>query len=473
MRTNLDSPTGDQFVANITNQINNVDPITAAFDDLTEELWFGGMDVGYELFDTLTATVGYSYSDTERYSSRREFQLQMEVDPNLVGLGLTSEVLNAVALRRPGDLINGASLAGFNVGLFETTNFPAFDASLAIHGAYGKINWAPLDRWALEVGLRYEDAEQLVTLDQTIFNEPITGASETNNAESYWLPGATLTWEATDKLQVRASASKTIARPQFRELVEQTYFDPENNRQYRGNPFLTDSELFNAEVRAEYYLGGSDKLSVAGFFKKIDNPIEAIVLSLPGGGRFTTFANVPEAELYGIELDAQKAFGLYDWGGWFAAKDLVVIANYTYTQSEIKFAEGDTTFIPGSETLVSNFVEKGDALTGQSDHLANLSIGLEDQDRLEQFTIMLNYASKRVTRRDFQRPDIVEDPGLTVDFVARSEIKAFGRPFEVEFEVRNIFGRDNFEYQANSESRIEIDSYRVGTSVSLGISVEF
>ena len=473
VKTNLDTPTGDQYVANITNQINNVDPITAAFDDLKEELWFGGIDLGYEVFDNLSATIGYSYSDTQRYSVRREFQLQMEVDPSLVDLGLTNEVLNAVALRKPGDLINGATLAGFNVGLFESSSFPAFDASLTIHGAYGKINWSPLDRFAIDMGVRYEDAEQFVALDQTIFNEPITGDTATNNAESYILPSGTLTWEATDDLQLRVSASKTIARPQFRELVEQTYFDPENNRQYRGNPFLTDSELFNFEARAEYYMGGTNKASIAGFFKKIDNPIEAIVLSLPGGGRYTTFANVPEAELYGAELELQKSISLADWGGWFAAKDLVAIANYTYSKSEIKFSEGDTTFIPGSETLVSNFVEKGDSLTGQSDHLANLSLGLEDQDRLEQLTLILNYASKRVTRRDFQRPDIVEDPGLTVDFVARGEVKAFGKPFEVEFEVRNIFGRDNFEYQANSENRIEINSYRVGTSVSLGISVEF
>lgn len=473
VKTNLDTPTGGYYVANITNQINNVDPITAAFDDLQEELWFGGIDVGYELLDNLSATVGYSYTDTQRYSTRRELQLQVEVDPNLVGEGLTSEVLNAVALRRPGDLINGATLAGFDVGLFETSSFPAFDASLVIHGAYGKISYLPVDTVTIDLGVRYEDAEQLVGLDQSIFNTPVTGATETNNAESYILPSATITWEVSDDFQLRASASQTIARPQFRELVEQTYFDPENNRQYRGNPFLTDSELLNAEARGEYYLGGTDKVSIAAFFKRIDNPIEAIVLSLPGGGRYTTFANVPTADLYGAEFEVQKSFGLYDWGGWFAAKDLVLMANYTYTKSEIKFSEGDTTFIPGSETLVSNFVEKGDALTGQSDHIANLSIGLEDQDRLEQMTLIFNYASDRVTRRDFQRPDIVEDPGLTVDFVARSEIEAFKHPFEIEFEVRNIFGRDNWEYQATSENRIEINSYRVGTSVSLGISTEF
>src|SRR3546814_21154064 len=68
----------------------------------------------------------------------------------------------------------------------------------------------------------------------------------TNNIEDYFLPSGTVTWEATDNLQLRISASKTIARPQFRELVEQLYFDPESNRQFRGNPFL---ELGRASCR--------------------------------------------------------------------------------------------------------------------------------------------------------------------------------------------------------------------------------
>ena len=71
------------------------------------------------------------------------------------------------------------------------------------------------------------------------------------------------------------------------------------------------------------------------------------------------------------------------------------------------------------------------------------------------------------------RPDIVEDPGLTVDFVARRELPLFGQPFELKLEARNIFGRDNFEFQTNGTNRIEINSYEVGRSYSFSISTEF
>ena len=466
-RTNVaDSPLGSEYAVYLNRQ-SDTGLTSVSFDDLTEKLWFGGIDASYEFGDLVTATVGYSYSDTSRYSVRREYS------PRASGDVLDDSLVPIIGLRRPGDIINGASLAGFDIRLDETSQFPAFDAALTIHGAYAMARIFPTDRLTVEIGARYEDAEQTVELDQTIFNEPIVGATPTNNAEDYILPATTITWEATDSLQLRLAASKTIARPQFRELVEQLYFDPESNRAYRGNPFLTDSELTNFEGRAEYYLGGANRISLAGFYKKIDNPIEAFVTTA-AGDTLTSFANAPTATLWGAELDAVYGIDLADWGGWFDTKQLLLIANYTYTQSDISVGEDDLTFIPPSgETSASLLFDDGDPLTGQSDHIANFQIGIEDTEKTEQFTILLNYASKRVTSRGFQRPDVIENPGLTVDFVARSDIDAFGRPVEISFEVRNIFGRDNFEYQANDENRIEINTYDVGTSFSVGISTEF
>src|SRR3546814_3384108 len=60
----------------------------------------------------------------------------------------------------------------------------------------------------------------------------------------------------------------------FRSLIAQPYVDIESNRFYRGNPFLKDSELWNADVRGEWYMGRDERLTAAAFYKKIDNPIE-------------------------------------------------------------------------------------------------------------------------------------------------------------------------------------------------------
>jgi len=474
-RTNIPAQgvLGQNFVAYF-DQTSDAGISTAAFDDLQEELWFGGIDLSYEVTDTLSATVGYAYSDTNRNSLSREFRPFITPDTSNPDLASLDEIaVRALGLRRPGDIINGATLAGFNVTLTEGAPIPVVDAALEVHGAYGLIRWLAADTLTIEAGLRYEDGTQVAAPDPTIGVAAGTILNTTNIQNDYFLPSATITWEPIDDLQLRVSGSQTIARPQFRELVEQTYFDPEGNRRYQGNPFLQDSELLNFEARAEYYLNNQDRVSLAGFFKEIDNPIENFLVNASGQLR-TSFANAPSAQLYGVELDAVYGIDLYNLGGsFFETKQILIQANYTYTQSEISVSPGDIASVPGNPTQdASNLFDDGAPLVGQSDHIANLSVGLEDTEKVQQFTILLNYASDRVTLRGGNFPDVVEDPGLTVDLVARSEIK-LGIPMELSFQVRNIFGRDNFEFQDNGTNRLEINTFQVGTTFSLGVSAEF
>ncbi|QIG53496.1 TonB-dependent receptor [Altererythrobacter sp. BO-6] len=467
VRTNQDNEdTGNIYINVLDRQRGSA---SVAFSDLTEDLYYGGIDLSYPLADWFSATVGYAYTDTSRLSERRQFLID------------GGSLVPAVGALRPDLLLGDAIIDFYNIGLSEPTQTdPAFQADLEIQAGYAKANISPIVGVSLDLGVRYEDASQSV---ETVarFQNPFVSLASTQIDNDYFLPGATLTWEITDALQLRLNASKTIARPQFRELIFQPYTDPENQRQYIGNPALQNSELVNAEARAEYYFGRGNRVSLTGFYKEIDSPIEPYV-SIGADTSFTTrFANAPKAELFGAEADFQWTKPLFDWGatGWLESKQLIFVANYTYTQSKLKVAAGDTTriFTAGVgpiETDAALFFNDGDPLTGQSDHLVNLQFGLEDQDKLQQITFLINYASKRVTRRGTAGlPDIVEDPGLTLDFVARQELKLFNQPLELKFEARNIFGRGNFEYLENDANRIEINSYDVGTSFSLGISAEF
>ncbi len=460
VRQNSSSPVGNLFVNLLNRQTGDA---SVVFSDLKENLWYGGIDLSYPLADWLSATVGYSYTDTQRYSERREFLFN--ADNNFPG---------GVGLLRPDLLLGDAIIDFYNIGLIESTQTdPAFEAALTIHGGYGKLQIEPLDSVSIDVGVRYETADQSVVPAQ-VFTVPTNSGASTFLSNDYWLPGATVTWQVSDQLQLRANASRTIARPQFRELIFQTYYDPETNRQFNGNPFLVDSELTNYELRAEFYPGRGSQVSAAGFYKKIENPIEAFS-SFSDNSQLTRFANAPQATLYGAEVDVQHTVDLMDMGGFFETKELVLFANYTWTQSEIEVAPGDVTRVfPSADAPASNFFQDGVPLTGQSDHLANFQVSLEDVDRLQQFTVLVNYASKRVTSRGTSGlPDIVENPGLTLDLVMRQGLDLFGLESELKLEARNITGRDNFEYQSDGTQRVEINSYRVGTSFSASLSVDF
>lgn len=456
---------GDRFVNRLDG--GNQGDARVTFSNLDEDVWSAGADLSHTFATGWTGSVGYAYQLNDRRTSRRAFQFRAFGDPNLV---------TAFGLLRPDVLFQPGMFFIDQVGgvdyRIETNEIDfagaIFDASLNNHAWYSKLAGQLTDALSFDIGVRWEYATQRAAVVPIIGTT--SGIPDTNLRNEYWLPALTLTYEVQPGMQVRLNGSKTIARPQFRELLYQTFFDPESNRAYRGNPLLTDSQLYNAEGRFEWYLSRDERVSLGAFFKRIDNPIESFLVR-PGNDYVTTYANAPKADLYGAEVEVQKYFDL------FADRRLLVAANYTYTKSKIKVKDGDVTAVYGSSSNdASDYFRNGAPLTGQSEHIANVQIGLEQQGGLSQQTFLLNYASKRATSRGLNQsgqPDVFENPGLTLDFVARQGIALAGQDVEVKFEARNITGRRHLEYQDFEDGRIQVNSYDVGRTFSLSASVTF
>jgi len=463
VRTNTDA---DPYGAYFVNRLNNGNSGDAeiSYSDLNEDLWSGGADLTYTVMQGMNLSVGYAYTDTDRTSSRRDFQFTAP-----------SDFPSGVAMLRPDLLLGSAIIDYYNIALIETNEGnPAFRAKLKNHAGYGRLNWQVTPELSIDAGVRYETAKLTVSPIQ-IFNTPGASLAATSLDNDYWLPAGTVTWQFRTDMQLRFNASKTIARPQFRELIYQPFFDPDTNREYRGNPFLQDSKLTNAEARYEWYWGPEQRFSLSGFYKHIDRPIESFITGLDF---VTSFANAPSANLYGAEVEAQKYFDLSSLGGgFFATRRLVTIANYTFTKSELKVGPNDTTAVFGaSSTRALDYFRDGAPLTGQSDHLANLQIGLEDKDSLSQQTLILSYASKRVTSRGLanqNQPDIYEYPGFNLDFVLRQGFEVAGHEFAVKFEARNITDRRYKETQSNGTNTVIYNRYRPGPILNFGLSTNF
>lgn len=459
----------DPFGAHFVNRLNNGNggDATISFSDLNEDLWSASADLSYLLTPDVGVTVGGAFSDTYRTSSRRDFQFQAP-----------SNFPTGVGLLRPDLLLAPNLIDFFNIALVDTNEGnPAFEAKLRNWAGYGKVNWQLTPELSLDAGARFEKATETVDPVQ-VFNTPGASTAGTSLKRNYWLPAATLTWQVLSDMQFRLNASKTIARPQFRELIFQFYFDPDSNRQYQGNPLLVDSQLYNAEARWEWYFAREQRLLLSGFYKRIKNPIETFIT---GGDLGTSFANAPEATLYGVEIEVQKYFDLSGLGGeksWFVGRRFVATGNYTYTKSKLKVSAGDTTAVFGaSSTIATDYFRNGAPLTGQSDHIANLQLGFESTDTLSQQTLLLTYASDRVVSRGLNgsppQPDVIERPGLRIDFVAREDVTFLGQNLEIKFEARNITGRKREEFQKSGSNRIEINSYDVGQSFSLSATLKF
>lgn len=441
---------------------------TIAFSKLSDKVWSGAADIGWKAptARAMTISAGYSYTDNSRNAWRRDFRYQsLDLLPG------------AVSQERPDYLLSDYNIYTYDIFLNETSGaagVAAYDAALRVHAGYGQVEAEILDGVQLTAGVRYESGKMRVD-PVDLFGTGGSFLQSTRIDRNYWLPAVTLTWNFAADMQLRVAGSRTIARPQFRELARQTYLDTDTYRISFGNPFLEDSRLWNAEARYEWYVGKNERLTAGGFWKKIDRPIEVVSFQ-QGGTIYTTFANAPRATLYGAEAEVQKFFGLGD--GFLAERRLMLSANYTYTHSRIGVKDGDTTRpvnANGSEVPASDIFRDGMQMTGQSNHLANVQIGLQrDGGLLSEQTLLLSYASPRVVQRGpGDTPDLREKPGFRLDFVIREEAEFGNLPIEFKFELRNLTGTGFREYQELGDSIIYTNRYDIGRSFTFSATAKF
>jgi len=115
-------------------------------------------------------------------------------------------------------------------------------------------------------------------------------------------------------------------------------------------------------------------------------------------------------------------------------------------------------------------------LQGQSDHLANLQLGIEDDDAGWEATVLLNYSSERIRAvEDLSNglPSIKEQLPLSLDFVFNYGFEIRGGDYDIGLKVQNIL---NEGYEATQElggSKVIIDNYDIGTTFAASLKRRF
>jgi len=409
---------------------------------------------------------GVAWMDNRRQAIQREFRF----------LALNNAIPLDVQDSRVDYLLSDYNIGPNLFTLRETTGgdgASAYKAALETRAGWFQVDAEVIPLVRVAVGARYEDATQSVTpID--IFNGPLAAAAPLEN--SYWLPAATVTWNFYEDMQLRFGASKTIARPQFRELAPQTYLDPDSDRLYIGNPYLVDTEILNLDARYEWYFDKGQALTFGVFYKDLDKPVETIV-NEGGSNLQTTFLNAPAATLYGAEIDVKAYFDMPIEVQWFSDKRWLIAANYTWTKSEVKVGSGDSVYPLsglGNPRPATDYVQDGDQLQGQSEHLANIQFGWEDDNAKSQATILIGYVSERIAARGRTGfPDLIQDPGVNIDFTYRKGFEVMGREVEFGFEARNLTDENFEEFQAAGGGRVDTNTYDLGRSFSFSLSTKF
>ena len=177
-----------------------------------------------------------------------------------------------------------------------------------------------------------------------------------------------------------------------------------------------------------------------------------------------------------VQIVVKKYFDADFQADWWTGNRLYLATNYTWTDSEVNADEDDTVQPYGFATPVAArlFVRDGSVLQGQSEHIANLQFGIENEGSGLQATLIANYVSERVSARGRPgQPDYVEEPGLTMDFVLRKTMRFGEQPLTIGFAARNLLDTEFHEYQERAGQKVNILRYDPGVSYSVSLSTEF
>lgn len=145
------------------------------------------------------------------------------------------------------------------------------DMDEKVWGAYFEING--VTRIAgrdlhVNAGMRYAHTGQLVIGPSQVGASivDITSSSKYDN----FLPSINLTYDVADNVKLRASASRTMTRPDASQILPGiTFSDPSALVASAGNPDLKPYISDNYDIGGEYYTGGIGYIGLSAFMKNV------------------------------------------------------------------------------------------------------------------------------------------------------------------------------------------------------------
>jgi TonB-dependent receptor len=463
-----------------TLQLEDVDDVSITFSEIDDDTRDVGVDFTLPLSPSWLPgreaefSAGYAHFASNRDTFTRIFNFGGALPPALAG-GRIDAIFNE-------STITGNPATGFVLEEVGGSQFPeAFQGSLSLDAFYFAGDIRITDNFRIAGGVRFEDAVQ--TSDTFNLTLPDNGIIEAEIASDFVLPSVTATWNILENVQLRGAYSQTITRPQFRELAFVQFINSETDENFLGNPFLVNSRVDNFDARLEWYFGREQFLTVGGFFKDLENPIEEVGASSLDSP-INTFINAPAAQIFGFEFEYQQTVPLHDWlkWAWLADRDFVVKTNYSFTNSEVS-ADGDVltaSFNAGAieQNVIAgqSFIIDGRRLQGQSDHVVNVQLGYDNIEAGSSLRVLFNFASDRIRTTESlvaNQPAIIEQPPLSLDLTYSREFDFRGGMYTLALAAKNLTGADYSATQSGTENSIIVDSFDRGQQFSISLKRGF
>ncbi len=331
-----------------------------------------------------------------------------------------------------------------------------YDAELDEMSLYANLFIKPLDNFEVLVGARKTDYTQTIySYDYENIFLPIEKTEQSLNFNKT-LPSVMVKYIFDTKNQLSLSYNQTYIVPDLREFTDAKYFHPYEVAEVQGNPNLTNTDIFNYDLKYSHYFSSTENINLGLFYKYLDNPIEDTQersSSLP----IYSYANADYATLYGFEIDGRKSLSV------ISPKliNFFISGNFSYTKSEV-------TLTKEQETL---YTSNGRELQGLSPTVVNLAFSYETKER--DITLAYNKMGERIRRIGIiyagdPYPDYYEVPPQMLDFVW---IERFQKNLTLKLKLKNLLDEETIWYQGSKDNIT--NRFKNGRAVSFGISYKY
>lgn len=322
-----------------------------------------------------------------------------------------------------------------------------------------------LKRFRLIAGARFEDNEMTLHTDQNT-GTGFDGIVRLKTVD--WFPMASVVWRATDRMNFRAVVSRTLARPEYRELAPYFFQDFSNGRAVRGNPDLTTSYIKNYDLRWEVFPRSGELMAVSYFRKDFTRPIESHADPAHGGESTAplTWKNSASASSRGVELEARKSLGFVsELLQGLQVGGSVAIIDSKVEDSLISVETGEPTKVSTERPL-----------TGESPYVINLIISYTQPNSGTDAALLYNAFGDRLVMVGAYAsdPPYYEQTRHGLDFTFSQRVWQY---VSLKFGAKNILDEDYVVTQtigvtqgAGARRSNVIEQYEIGRSFSLGIT---
>jgi len=358
-----------------------------------------------------------------------------------------------------------------------TTNRPGlnentYNGTLDVAAGYLNAEIKAGNKWLFVPGIRAESFTQNIKYD--VINQGNEGVGSRSFSDVVYLPSLNIKYSLTEDQNLRFSASQTISLPELKEVAPFVYEGV--SQRIGGNPdVLGYSEILNLDLKYEWFMSKSEIISVAAFYKQINDPINQVVaFDATGTQRF--FRTGDQAQVLGFEAEVRKTI-IMNAGEDDDTAKLSVGLNATYIHTEQDLYES----IDGSLFDVS-FRNDSEELQGASPFIINADINYSPTfgNYKPAANLIFSYFSDRIDALGSGQLGNVIEKGLpNLDFVLQNKIS---EKFEINLAARNLLnptvqyfrqGTSIGDVLVTSPNGKDVTNYERGIDVSIQLKYKF